>query len=67
MQPVSILVLNYNGKAHLDACLSSLLRASEAYAGSCTVVRSVVPDWGSAVVVTGAVEHSASARRTVVP
>ncbi|MCC7417767.1 MAG: glycosyltransferase family 2 protein [Acidobacteria bacterium] len=35
---VSILVLNYNGLAHLDDCLRSLLRAASAYAGPCAVV-----------------------------
>jgi GT2 family glycosyltransferase len=35
---VSILVLNYNGKHHLDECLGSLQRAAAAYAGSCAIV-----------------------------
>jgi GT2 family glycosyltransferase len=35
---VCVLVLNYNGLAHLDDCLGSLLRAARSYDGPCTVV-----------------------------
>src|ERR1700730_1334604 len=33
-----VLVLNYNGMAHLDACLSSLLRSAACYGRRCPVV-----------------------------
>lgn len=35
---VCMLVLNYNGMAHLDDCLTSALRAARAYPGGCHVV-----------------------------
>jgi GT2 family glycosyltransferase len=36
--PVSILVLNYNGKQHLQECLSSALVSARRYDGDCAVV-----------------------------
>jgi GT2 family glycosyltransferase len=38
MTTVSILVLNYNGLEHLEACLSSLCRAAAVYGPACRVV-----------------------------
>jgi len=35
---VCILVLNYNGMAHLDQCLTTAIRAADAYPGTCTIV-----------------------------
>jgi GT2 family glycosyltransferase len=35
---VAMLVLNYDGVAHLDACVSSLERAAERYPGGCALV-----------------------------
>ena len=35
---VSVLVLNYNGRHHLDDCLGSLARAAVAYGGGCAIV-----------------------------
>lgn len=35
---VCVLVLNYNGMAHLDACLASAVTAARAYPGPCAVV-----------------------------